>query len=147
MTHDHDHDHDHEHDQHGGEHAHEAGHEHVDEHADEWFRHTPDEPDAQHAHGEIRPGIIIAFLSAVIVATFGVAALFFVYFDQTSTDLKDERWDGRTPALAAEYDEKVANWNADLHGQPEWADPDQNFVTVPIDNAMRSVVDQYNRDR
>lgn len=120
-----------------------AGH---NDHHDDWFRHSPDEPHAQAAHGEINPTFIIGFLSAVIAATFGVVVLFLVYFNQVNTDLKVQNWEERTPLLG-NYAEKRANWTAELGAQPEWADPDQTYVTVPLDVAMQNVIESYNAER
>lgn len=120
-------------------------HDHGDEH-DEWFRHTSDEPDAQEAHGEINPGFIIGFLSLVIVATFAVAVLFLVYFQQAVQEAIVERREAPTERLAAPYREATARWNQELHGQAEWQDEEAGFVALPLDLAKQSVMQKYSQD-
>lgn len=121
----------------------EPDHDHSDEAHDEWFRHTPDEPVAQEAHGEVNAPFIIAFLSVVILATFGVVVLFLVYFQQGLRDATSERLEQRTDQLALEYNEKVATWNQKLHGPSEWQDPERGMVSVPLDLAKREVLERY----
>jgi hypothetical protein len=124
----------------------EPDHDHGHEAHDEWFKHTADEPDAQEAHGEVNAPFIIAFLSVVILATFAVAVLFLVYFGQALRDATTERREGRTSILASEYNEKVAQWNQSLYGQPEWQDTERGLVSIPLDLAKRSVLERYSQN-
>jgi len=114
-------------------------------HQDDWFRHSADEPDAQAAHGEVRPFIILGFLATVIVITFAVIGLFLVYFDQTFTDMYGERNEQATDRyLAAEKNTAYANWNETLNQQtPEWQNMEEGLVTLPIDRAQNAVLNMY----
>lgn len=114
-------------------------------HQDDWFRHTPDEPDAQTAHGEVKPFIILGFLATVIVITFAVIGLFLVYFDQTFTDMYGQRNEQATDRyLASEKNTAFANWNETLNQQtPQWQSMEEGFVTLPIDRAQSAVLDMY----
>lgn len=116
-----------------------------DEHTDEWFRHSPDEPHAQHAHGEIKPVAILTFLSAVIITTFAVIGLFLVYFATATTDLLVERDERATDTFyAAEKNTAYANWDDTLNATPQWQDMDAGFTTLPLDRAKSAVVGMYN---
>ncbi len=116
----------------------EALHEH-----DDWFRHGPDEPHHQKAHGDFNPYVVMTFLAVTAVGVFGTAALVITWMSREihaeviATDRQ------REASYVAEYASKRAQWDQALTGEPTWINEQENVVRIPIELAMERVAEDY----
>lgn len=117
-----------------------------DGHHDDWFKHTPEEGVAQHAHGEINAPFIIAFLAVVIVITFALLFILLGYFGREVASEQGIKSEGRTEILARQHIESSNRWRAELEGDPRWIDMQTRTVRLPLEYAAREVVQMYGSD-
>ena len=117
---------------------HETLHEH-----DEWFRHTPQEPAHQEAHGRTSAGIIIAFLMGTVVFV-GVTGflVFQMFLGMTDAEVVQSQ-ERRTPisqllSAQADWDRQQSQFGL-IEGAPGRA-------RVPLDLARRLVIQDYARN-
>jgi hypothetical protein len=110
---------------------------------DDWFRHTPDEPHHQEAHGDFNPYLIMAFLAVTALGVFGTAAVTVGWFAREINDKVVSTDRERESAYTAEYTATRAQWDRDLTGSPEWINEQENTIRIPIELAMEKVVEQY----
>jgi len=113
----------------------------MSDHHDDWFKHDPTEPDAQEAHGDTNPVMIISFLIVVIAVTFALIIIFLGFFGRTVASEQVGKSELRTPD--DEYLEAKATWNADLYGEADWTDRENGVVRIPYDLAKSKVIDAY----
>ena len=117
---------------------HETLHEH-----DEWFRHSPDEPAHQEAHGRTSAGIILAFLfgTLVVVAVTGVLVF--------------QLWLQMTQEVVIQNEERRTNLSQLLSARADWERQNSQFgliegapgrAKVPLDLAMKLVIEDYARN-
>ncbi|MEO1130320.1 MAG: hypothetical protein AAFX05_11535 [Planctomycetota bacterium] len=114
----------------------------VHEH-DEWFRHSPDEPHHQAEHGGFNPIVVMGFLAATILITFGVAAVVLPWFAREVQAQRVQVQEANSQ-YGAEYREKMEGWVSDL-SKPAWVDAENNVVRLPLDLAVERVIEQYER--
>lgn len=115
----------------------EALHEH-----DDWFRHSPDEPHHQAAHGDFNVSVVIGFLAATIIVVLGVAVIVVPWYIRMINDRAVEVRE-LNPNYAPELETQFSEWDAQLHGEPQWLDEQTNTVRIPLEVAKRVVADRY----
>ncbi len=118
----------------------------LEEH-DDWFRHSPDEPHHQKAHGDFNPVVVMGFLAVTALGVFGTAVVTIGWFAreiETQIVTTDRQ---REAAYTAEYTAKRAEWQRALTGEPEWLNEQENVVRLPIDMAMEKVAQEYGQDQ
>lgn len=128
-------------------------HQHTPEfhdHADAWHTHHDDEPVPQAAHAEkVNVPMVVAYGTACFVAIVVVVAITTIYFNWYITKTKiarEEQVDNGPTAsslLQAEYLNARKGVEEVEFKQTGWIDPEKNIVRLPIDVAMKKVVDQY----
>jgi len=113
---------------------------------DEWFRHGPDEPHHQQAHGDFNPYVVMSFLLATIAV---VAVTVFVVVPWFGRLVQAQRLEVReeNSRYTAEHRAKMEEWNARLYDAPDWVNEQEGVIRVPVDTAMELVVAEYATER
>ena len=108
---------------------------------DEWFKHTPDEPQHQAAHGETSGLKIAAFLVIVIIFVFATAGVLITMFKASAKEqlLEAER---RADNLAEPRFEMQEQWDTQLSSYG-WVDQEAGVVHVPFDEAVQRTLEDY----
>ena len=108
---------------------------------DSWFRHSPDEPHHQQAHGETHAWAIVAFmvgtLAAVVVICFVVYWFMFEPLMRRESELVRE---GR--AISAEFSNSRTEWERQLRSF-DWTDPAAGRIRIPLEIAKQRVIAEY----
>lgn len=120
---------------------------------DEWFRHAPDEPQHQQSHGSTNMWIIGGFLFATVLFVFAAGwVLVNLFFLPHINTLKTAHQES-VPPLSRLYDASLGGYAAGVSQlRDEWnarlntgavLDPAQGTARVPVQTAMRLVIEQY----
>ncbi len=130
-------------------------HQHTPEyadHADPWHTHTTDEALPQAAHSErVNVPMVVAYGTACFAAITFVVLITIVYFNWYVTKTKiarEEQVDSGPTAssvLQAEYLNHRKGVEEVDFKQAGWIDGEKNVVRIPLDVAVKKVVDQYAR--
>ncbi|GAB4549358.1 MAG: hypothetical protein Tsb0013_10610 [Phycisphaerales bacterium] len=113
-----------------------------DSHVDEWFKHDPNEPHHQEAHGKFNNTGIFLTLLITIVGTFGVAWAAIKWTNHLVYEQEAKVVETSTRVTNEQY-EALGRWQDQLHGGPEWIDQTAGTVSIPLDIATRHVLDRY----
>ncbi len=120
------------------------------DHIDPWHTHTTDEPTPQEAHSEkVNVPVVVAYGVACFVVIAVVVVITSIYFNWYVTKTKvarEEQVDNGPTAnsvLQAEYLNMRKGVEEVEFKQAGWIDSEKNIVRLPIDVAMKKVVDQY----
>jgi hypothetical protein len=119
----------------------EAAHEH-----DDWFRHAPDEPHHQVAHGEFNAKLVIACLVFTCVFTFGVAIIVIPWFKREVQSQKIAVQE-TSQRVVNERDEAYSAWTQELYGEPDWINQGEGTVSLPLPMAKGAVMEEYDASR
>lgn len=118
------------------EHAH-ALHDH-----DDWFRHSPEEPTHQAAHGDFNPYLVMGSLAATILVVIVVVGLTLGWFKRLAMEKRQVVQEANT-----QYDigfrGKLDAWQTQLHSEPTWVNERTNTIRITIDQAIEAVVKDY----
>ncbi len=120
---------------------------------DEWFRHSADEPHHQDSHGSTNPWIIGSFLGLTVVFVFASAwvlvNMFFLPHINTLKSASQESvaplsklYDTTLGGYAAGVSQLNAEWNSKMT-TGAMVDPQKGTARIPVDSAMRLVIEQY----
>lgn len=111
-----------------------------EEHADSWHRHDASSaPQAEHGATLNTSALMLAFVLTV-VGVFAVSGAILVYWLGYTSQLRRDRLE--TTILAKEYWSYKQSADTALAGYGV-VDPKARTVSIPIDQAMRAVLDRY----
>ncbi|MFN0012681.1 MAG: hypothetical protein ACKVS8_13670 [Phycisphaerales bacterium] len=120
--------------------------------ADPWHTHTTDEALPHVAHSErVNVPVVVAYGTACFIAIVVVCVVTVVYFNWYVTKTKiarEEQVDNgptTNSVLQAEYLNHRKGVEEVDFKQTGWIDGEKNIVRIPLDVAMKKVVDQYAR--
>ncbi|MBS0196364.1 MAG: hypothetical protein JSR77_06365 [Planctomycetes bacterium] len=130
-----------------------AGHEHtpaIHEHADAWHHHEAIEGTPQHEHaGVADPGLIARWFVGILITVVGLILVISVYFIKYATQLRVERVEQYAYlSKDAKEAKTAAEAKLSVSGMPvtySWSDPAAGLVQIPIDDAMKKVVEKYGK--
>lgn len=124
----------------------------LEEH-DEWFRHGADEPHHQEAHGSTNIFLLGGFLAATVLFVFATSwVLVNLYFLPNINNLKAEQQETVAP-MSRLYDQSIGGYAANIAQLDDsWngamtsgmvIDADKGTARIPVESAMRLVIEQY----
>ena len=118
---------------------------------DAWHSHAGEAP-AQAAHSEdVNVPMVIAYGTACFAAVIAViilTAIYYFWYVNSVKIAREEQVDGgptATSVLQNEYLQARRGIEEVDFKQPGWSDAERNLVRIPIDLAMKKVVEQYGK--
>lgn len=112
----------------------------LEEH-DSWFRHSPDEPHHQQAHGDTNSWAIILFMIGTLGLVLVVALVtYYGAFEPLMRQEVERIAEGRP--MSMEFVSSVSDGQRKLSSY-EWVDPARGVVRVPLDVAKRLQLEEH----
>jgi len=120
---------------------------HAEAHPDAWHRHTKEEGAPQVEHGAKADPIMLTGVIAVMVVIFlATCVVIVMYFNKTMAETRNRLLE--TTALADGPDGSFARHENALKNAEAftWVDRETGVVTIPLSDATRAVIEDYQRN-